>query len=337
VSTLEHRGIAYDTGTRYVAGHSSRPDWSLPLLRRHVASIRDELGCNAVTVFGSDVDRVAAAAEEAAAAGLDVWLQPRLPDAGPDEALQHLGGFAEAAERLRGADASVRLNVGCELSIFASGIIGGRGFARRAGRLRWAWPLLPVFDRRLDRLLGRLVACARERFGGELTYGAGSWETVDWSRFDAVGLNHYRDASNRRRYEATLRAAARHGKPVLVTEFGCCSYPGADDRGAEGDGVVRWSVPPIVKGHHPRDESVQARELVELIDVFAAAGVSGAFVFEFSEPEYPRDDDPRLDLDVASFGIVAVRRIDVAGGRRYRDEPKAAFTEVARRYRSISG
>jgi hypothetical protein len=131
-----------------------------------------------------------------------------------------------------------------------------------------------------------------------------------------------------------LRLARRHGKPVLVTEFGCCSYAGAETRGAEGDGVVDWHHPdgPVVTGHHPRDESVQARYVADLLDTFDEVGVDGAFAFEFSEPLYPRSDDPRHDLDVASFGIVAVEVVQTAEGRRYVETPKAAFHEIAARY-----
>ena len=42
-------------------------------------------------------------------------------------------------------------------------------------------------------------------------------------------------------------------------------------------------------------------------------------------PDFPRHDDPRLDLDKAGFGILAVS----GDGTR---APKEAFHEVARRY-----
>lgn len=57
-------------------------------------------------------------------------------------------------------------------------------------------------------------------------------------------------------------------KPVLVTEFGCCSYRGADRRGAAGDAIVDWRDPgePRIRGSHQRDEAVQARYIGELLD-----------------------------------------------------------------------
>lgn len=334
--TLRHRGINYDTGTSYLPNHDSRPDWSPALVRRHLGTIRDDLHANAVTVFGSHPDRLIDATRTALDLGLDVWVQPRLPDATAATTLAHLADLAEAVEPLRASGGAVRLNIGCELTIFTTGLIPGRGYEHRARRLRWLWPLLPLFNRRLNRLLHRAVDTARDRFGGEITYAAGTWETVSWNRFDAVGLNHYRDATNHHRYATTLRLAHRHGKPVLVTEFGCCSYPGADTRGAEGDTILDWHHPegPVIIGHHPRDETVQARYLGQLLDIFTATGVSGAFVFEYSEPHYSHRDDPLHDLDIASFGLVAVERTDTAEGPRYTETPKTAFHEVARRYRN---
>lgn len=334
-SGLSVRGINYDTGTLYAPGEDSRPDWSSGLLHRHLRTISRDLHANAVNLFGSHTGRLVDAARQGLDLGLDVWVQPRLPDAGAGTTVAALARLADALEPLRVAGGRVHLNVGCELTIFAAGLVPGRGFERRARHLRWTWPLLPLFDIRLHILLGRLETEARARFGGTITYAAGSWETVSWRRFDAVGVNLYRDASNHHRYAASLRMARRHRKPVLVTEFGCCSYPGADARGAEGDAVVDWNHPdgPVVVGEHRRDESVQARYLGELLDAFDGAGVDGAFVFEFSEPLYLRNEDPRRDLDIASFGLVAVEAAEGPTGPVFQETPKAAFHEVARRYR----
>ena len=334
-AAMRWQGINYDTGTRYGPDADSRPDWSPSTLRRQIGTIADELHANAVNVFGSDPNRLHDAARVGLENGLTVWVQPRLPDADQDTTIAHLAEVAEVAEALRVAGGDVRVNVGCEFTIFTAGLIPGRGFERRAARLAWMWPLLPAFNWRLNRLLAQAATTARERFGGEITYAAGSWESVAWGRFDAVGLNHYRDASNYQDYATVLRLARRHHKPVLVTEFGCCSYPGADTRGAEGDGIIDWDHAdgPVVVGDHPRDETVQARYIADLLDTFAVVGVDGAFVFEYSEPLYERRDDHRVDLDVASFGIVAVETVDTPDGLRYRETPKAAFAEIATRYR----
>jgi hypothetical protein len=332
-AALTFRGINYDTGTNYVPGWHSRQDWTSLVMREDITMIRDQLHCNAVTVFGSELAHLAETAEFAADAGLAVWLQPRLVDARPDDILDHLAEVAAVAQSLHARGADVRLTVGCEYSIFAPGIIPGRTYQHRAMALGLIWPLLPIFNLLLNRHLRRAAAVAREHFTGEITYGAGSWEGVDWAPFDVVGVNLYRDRYNVAGYDATLAGLHRHGKPVLITEFGCCSYPGADRRGGSGDSVVDWRDPtqPRVKGVHPRDESVQQQYIAELLDAFLEHDVTGAFVFEFSEPSYPRSADPARDIDVASFGILAAEPVDGVG-RPYKLVPKAAFHEVSRRF-----
>lgn len=330
------RGVDYDTGTRYGPGVDSRPDWSAQLAREHLRAIRDDLGANAVTVFGSDPERLATAAESAVGAGLHVWVQPRLPDAGPGSTLEHLAAVARAVEPLRRAGGDVRLNVGCELSVFMRGLLPGATFQTRAARLRWLWPALPVVHVRLDRFLARAVDQVRREFRGEVTYGAGSWERVAWRRFDMIGLNHYRDRTTAATYVQTLqRLRTSYDLPLLVTEFGCCAFLGADDLGPEGDAVVDWHHPDgaVVRAGTVRDEATQARYVVEVHDLLVTAAVDGMFAFEFSEPLLERRDDPRRDLDSGSFGLVAVRRRDTPRGPRYEEEPKAAFGALGARYR----
>jgi hypothetical protein len=63
------------------------------------------------------------------------------------------------------------------------------------------------------------------------------------------------------------------------------------------------------------DEGLQARELLDMHQV-EAAGVAGVFVFTFVAPRLTYDDDPRLDLDVASYGLV--RRPAISTGAGYK-------------------
>ncbi|MFC4018218.1 hypothetical protein ACFOW4_09675 [Micromonospora sp. GCM10011542] len=155
------------------------------------------------------------------------------------------------------------------------------------------------------------------------------WERVDWGPFDIVGLDHYRVPQNRRRYAASLRRFHRHGKPVVVTEFGCAAFAGAARLGPAAHERIDHSGPRAeVTGPPVRDEQGPATEIGELLDVFEATGVHGAFVFEFIEPYHPHSPDPRYDLDMAGYGIV--KAIPTEDG--YRWEPKAAYHEVARWY-----
>lgn len=75
----------------------------------------------------------------------------------------------------------------------------------------------------------------------------------------------------------TTRSALAH-----PSEFRCCSYPGTEALGADGDGIVdhfRAGNPVIVR-EHLRDETVRAREAAELLDTFTTVGSDGAFAFD---------------------------------------------------------
>lgn len=335
MSSLAVRGINCDAGVVYEATFHSRPDWRVDDVRRDLTVIRDALSCNAVSIMATDNQRLADAGEVAAELGLFVWLQPRLFDATGDEVVSNLSRAAAVAEDLRTRHARVGLNVGCELTLSSEGMVPGGSFIRRGQLLPWFSWLKPVYDRRLNRLLTRLVATGREHFGGPLTYGAGDWETVRWDPFDYVGLDTYRDGSNRWRYASDLRRHVRRGKPVLVVEFGCCSYEGAAERGPNGFAVLDWrSDPPTVPSRVVRDEQVQADYIDDSLEVFTATGVHGAFLWGFSEPTLTDATNHADDLDIASFGIVKVLRPGSNNSERpERWERKAGFYTLADRYR----
>ena len=103
---------------------------------------------------------------------------------------------------------------------------------------------------RLNAFLAEAAAGARERFGGRITYASGPWEFVDWSPFDIVGVDAYRADYNAAVFREEVRAHAKHGKPVAVTEFGTCAYRDAGQRGG-----MAWTVPEGAV----RDEGEQVR------------------------------------------------------------------------------
>lgn len=332
--SLTYQGVNYDTGTNYFPdGRLSRQLWREDLVRQEIRAIRDDLHCNAIGVYGTDVDRLVAAATAALEDGLSVWLQPRLIDGSPQATLDHLAKAAAAAESLRQRYETVSLNVGCELTVFSAGIIPGGGYQERSSKLgspRY-WPLLPWYNRKLNVLLKRAAAVARSSFGGQLTYGAGLWERVDWGAFDVVGLDYYRIPYNHAKYVQKLKRFRRYGKPVVIVEFGSASFEGAVEKGPSSHEIIDFSrLVPEIRGAYVRDERIQADQIGELLGIYEAEGVDGAFVFEFIEPFHPHAADPRYDLDMAGYGIVKV--LPGGEGEPYRWEPKLAFHEVARRY-----
>jgi hypothetical protein len=300
------------------------------VVRGDLRVIAEELHCTHVMLLGTDVAGLVGAARAALEAGLDVWVRPQQVDRPRADRLAHLGELARLTEAVRVEfPGRVTLLVGSELSFTSPGILPGRSEFVRLQVIVRPW-LRRLFDRRVTRrvnaYLAELLAVARRFFHGPVTYAAAGWENVDWSGFDVVGVNLYRSRANAAGYESRLRSLLEWGKPVVITEFGCGAFVGADERGASSFRVVRWLAdPPVVQDGVVRDEATQARYLTELMALYERHGVEGCFVFTFAMPDFPHRADPRHDLDLAGFGVVKCRE---DGGW----ERKEAFDAVASSY-----
>jgi hypothetical protein len=337
---MRARGINYDTGFR-PGGHLSRERFDSDIVRREMQVIARDLHCTAVRITGAHPERLSVAAEHAAAAGLEVWFAPFPCELGAADLAPLMQECADRAEHLRTGGAEVVMVTGCELSLFASGFLPGGTVFERIARLQRRGPRqLAAFARlpgRLNGFLAETADAARARFGGPLTYASGTWERVDWAPFDIVSVDAYRDAGNAASFAADLRRQQRPGKPVAVTEFGCCCYAGAADRGGMGWAIVDADAdPPQLDGDYVRDDQEQVRYLQELLPAFTEAGVDAAFWFTFAAYEAPHSDNPRQDLDLASYGVVQM----LGGGPEAGDGaeaglgwvPRPAFAALARAY-----
>ena len=260
---MRGKGINYDTG--FLPGeHDSRPDFDPAVVAAEMRIIARELGCTAVRVSGSRPERISVAAQAAAAEGLEVWFAPFPPELTTAELIGLFRDCADRAEQVRREGARVVLVMGCEVTLFNPGFLPGTYFYDRMRRLGTPSPRLyasfALMPRRLNAFLAEAAGAVRGRFGGPLTYAAGTWEPVDWSRFDIVSVDAYRDASNARSFGADLRKQFRHGKPVVATEYGCCPYVGAADKGGLGWDIADYDDGvPRLRGEYQRDESEQVR------------------------------------------------------------------------------
>ena len=338
---MRGRGINYDTGA-FPAGRATRPDFDPDIVRREMEVIARDLHCTAVRVTGGDPDRLTVAGECAVEAGLEIWLSPFPCEMAADEMLPFFADCAERAEDLRRRGADVVLVAGAELSLFAAGFLPGEDlFARTVAlgsptpELRAALVALPA---RVNGYLQHVVAAVRSRFAGKVTYASLPYECVDWSPFDLVGVDAYRDRRNADRYRDELRRHFAHGKPVAVTEFGCCTFRGAADLGARGWLILdRHTRPRLLDAEYVRDEAEQAAYLREVLEIFEQEGVDSAFWFTFAGYNYPDHSSAcrssRYGLDLASYGVVRVLGSGV--GAAYPDlpwEPKASFRALAEAY-----
>jgi hypothetical protein len=343
---MRAKGINYDTGF-LSAGTSTHEPFDPEVVRLEMRIIRDDLHCTAVRITGGDPDRLEIAATHAADAGLEVWFCPFTNGLTQDALFALLADCAERAERLRRRGAEVVLLTGSELSLFTSGFLPGETLPERlalvADPLR-VRPLIGDLRARVNDFLRRAVDACRARFGGRVSYASLPLEGVDWAPFDIIATDAaYRTSVTAPRFRENIRAFVEQGrpqgKPVAVTEFGCGTHRGAADVANMGDSIIEWGDDgraARLKGEYVRDEDEQAIYLRELLDVFEAEGVDSAFVYTLARYDLPHRDDPHLDLDRASAGVVKV--LDGQSGkrdqpnRRYPDmrwEPKAAFDVVA--------
>ncbi|WP_433012272.1 hypothetical protein [Kribbella sp. CA-294648] len=316
--TLQIRGISY------------LPADGADAVQRDLRAIAEDLRCTTVMLIGTDTAAQMAAAEYALEIGLDVYIRPYVESRPRTELLAHLEATARAAEGLRQRYPDrVTLLIGSEFSLTSRGMLPGRWiFLRVQVLVRWR----RFFDRRITRKLKALIpaalATARREFHGPITYAAGYWEQVDWSGFDLVGVNLYRFGNDPAGYAERLDELVASGRPVVITEFGCGSFVGADKRGPGSFLIVNWfASPPRIKEGYVRDEGTQAAYLEDLITLYSDRGVHGCFVYTFSMTEFPHSPEPSHDLDMAGFGVVKIPADDVE-----RWEPKAAFASVARLY-----
>jgi hypothetical protein len=327
------RGINYDTGTRY--GHiMTRPEFDRAAARRDLRIIRDDLHCNAVRISGEDPGRLTAAARDALQLGLEVWLSPLLHDKDKQDTLEATAACAAAAEELRQRHPRLVFVLGCELTIFMPGLLaagGGNVLDRLASPGFREQLRAGEHNKPLNAFLARANAAVRAVFHGQVTYASAPVEAVDWALFDFVCLDYYPSQAD----PLARQPYFTHGKPLVITEVGCCTYQGAEDKGGMGWSIIDQHSIPVreLDGDYTRDEHLQATTVTASLARLQAAGVDGCFVYTFIIPALTHSEDPRKDLDMASYGLV--KSLASGHGATYPGtlwEPKESFAAVAGYY-----
>ncbi len=359
------KGVSFDVG-RVMAGNW-RPVFDPRVVQRELEIIRNDLHCNAVLICGLDINRLATAAKMALGLGLEVWLSPEMWDKSQAETLAYITKAAGAAEGLR-AQFPERLvmMVGSELTLFMQGIVPGRNSTeRKRNPSFWENARAGRHNPPLNAFLVKANEQVQKEFHGKVSYASLIWEAVDWSLFDYVGVDHYRASRIKERYVEMLQPLFATGKPVVITEFGCRTYRGADTstEGMAGDildtrpnlrvalmmitnsistRLTGKQLPPprkqLKKGNYIRDEGMQAHELIDQLEVLKRARVNGTFVMTFVSPTNPFNEKSNRDLDMNSYSLVKSyengRHGTTYPGMTW--EPKEAFYAVADFYNRIN-
>jgi hypothetical protein len=328
---MKHKGINYDVGD-VLEGFLMRPTFDAEVVHRELEIIKNDLHCNAVKICGLDLDRLMTAAEDALKQGLEVWLAPRMFEKSEQETFNYIVECATAAETLRKTWPQVVFVSGCELTLFMQGIVEGNNLFERMGNPTF-WENIKAgsHNKPLNAFLAGANEAVRQVFRGKVTYASAPLEAVDWSLFDFVCVDTFRDRRIKDSFGDLIKRYLTHNKPLIIGEFGCCTYQGAEDAGGWGWAIADLNTnPPQLKENYVRDEGLQARELTDLLGIFEDAGVDGAFVFTFVSPTLHHNKDPKYDLDMASYSLV--KSYADKHGTTYPDmpwEPKKSFKAVA--------
>ena len=322
---MNRKGVCYDVG-RVMMGGNWRPKFDPKIVREELGIIKNDLHCTAVRICGLDIKRLTLASEYALDQDLEVWFSPEMWDRTQDETLEYITAAAREAEILRKHwPDKIVFSLGSELTLFMKGIVEGENFFERMNMPSfWEGIKAGKHNQSLNAFLDKANYAVRREFAGPVTYFSVPLETVDWSRLDFVGVDMYRDQRIRDAYGDMVKRYHSHRKPVVIGEFGCCTYQGAEKLGGNGFMIMFGmmadylhpqaqlpklvsdflKVIPRVDGHYVRDEGLQARELTDQLGVLDSAGVDGAFVFTFVSPNSTYNDDPGFDSDMGSFSLV---------------------------------
>lgn len=305
-------------------------------MRGEIRAVRERLNANWVSVYGSNVQRLGETAEEALETGLKVSVQPRAFDQPQSEALEQLRETAREMERLRKRyRPEVILVIGCEFMLFTPGIVPGADFFERVEYLTKGEFDMAELQRKLSVYVKKAVKVARSNFKGRITYGAASdLEEIDWSLFDIVGLDYYSYHADRAGHTKELAPFKRWKKPIMILEFGCCTFTGAPELGGMGWDIVDFTVDPVqIKPGYYRDEQEQADHLRHMLQVFTEEGFLGASPYTFISPDAPHRRERKYDEDIAAFSLCKViRQNSPDPASKYRWEPKKSFYAVSNFY-----
>jgi len=328
---MKDKGVTYDVGTEYTPNNFSRVNFDSATVNADMKAIKNDLHCNAVRIYGKELDRLLLASASALENGLNVWLSPRLIDGTIEETLVYIKEVANQFQSLKEKfpNREMVFIIGGEVTIDTKGFIKGNTIHERIKILskplfiiKNVFGIKPAFQKSFDEFLRKAAAIVRSEFSGRVTYAGGMWESVDWSMLDILSINLYKASFNKSFFDSKLKKLVSSGMPVAITEFGCCTFEGADKMGPTGYFVIDYSTtPPVFKQKCVRNENVQAEYILDLLNAYNAAGVISAFVFDFYSEGFLHDSNPDLDFDKASFSITK---------HTYQSnwEPKLAFTKI---------
>jgi len=275
--TVSVKGVCYNIGIAPWREFRSPEDEEI---LEDLEVIRNELGCNAIRIFGDNKGKMMFCAKQAIALGFNiVLLNPFHIDIDLDEAERRTVDLAKEAQSLFQESDAVVLSAGNELTIDVNGLAPSpTRDQRKTDDLR-----SPTVQQRLNDYLKKIVPKVKQVFRGPITYAAGNWENVEWNRigFDLVSMNLYLNAKNYDYLRRLIKQLLEVGKPVWATEFGQCTYEGAFQYpGAAQNNLTT----------QPYNQTEQAEAIKATLDFFDGKEIKACFLWKYKAY---KDDDRR--------------------------------------------
>jgi hypothetical protein len=252
--------------------------------------IHNELGCNAVLIFGNTEfeDDLIEAGQLAIQKEFErIYIQPEYVDLPIDETIENIGRFAKKVKALRQASDSVVFMIGHEFTFDAYGIIPGDTHPERLrfplDHPEWIrnnyWKTLRSV---LPDAFRRIIALCRENYGYQIAYAATMDEAADivpWSDpiFESVSSDAYiwDKAGWTEDYIINhLNKLKMYRKPVNSTEWGCLTYKGASQE---------WGFTEEDFAKYPYDEDEQANYIKRYCNMLNRARIDGAFCAQLDD------------------------------------------------------
>ena len=309
---MKLKGINYDIGIAFTYGdpESTTNVWNKEAFRRDLEIIRDELGCNAMRLSGTDETDMICGAEMVLQAGMDCWVSPHYIDAPLEELEARTQAVAAGVEPLRAKypDNEVVIVYGCELHHF-SPFLPGSNFTERLQIL--GSPDLPGLleeaNKKLDAYFARVIPEMRKVFGGRITYTTVFFEQIDWAPFDIICLDHYKNNSTKDSFRddmaSFVQLAAAQNKEFYCLETGYGCFDGCFAVAGANNMAVGITAEGLLDRDVARSEKQQADALVDAMEDIFQTGAGGIFVFTFVNSNLPHSEEQRRDLDMVGYSI----------------------------------
>jgi len=283
---LKYKGICYCAGkvTPELASYLTP---SRDEMDEQLSTIHDELGCNAIIIMaGADYeDNLIECGRMAIGKGFHrVYILPRYFHHSIDETVDRIARFAPRVRALREASEVIHFMVGHELSLEISGIVPGDNWFERLDYCIKNPDWMDRVRATFPGMFKDIIAACEGKYGYKISYAAIMYAEIDavpWSDpvFESVGIDAdimpALGVTDERIFSQLSELKRKFGKPVIVPDFACMTYTGAD----QYDGAVLWKS----WESGPYDEDAQAKFIKSSCDVYNRAKIEGCFYYQYNE------------------------------------------------------